>query len=331
MKNSPLAIGIKPLFLRSKIAHSFRLFLLGLVLSSLTSCLGDDLSVVSEIQQDFEGITNIEVDAEFLEVKYTGASGRQVLSLDAELRSNSSKKFEVKYRVVGSTLFISVETNNRLFSGGAKADGHIRLTGPRTMLLNLEAGSGKVIIENVVSPSAEIEVGSGEIIVKNVAIPRLNVDLVSGRGKIEDVLGNIETSVSSGKLEVLRVEGNVEAESASGEIVLKDVTGLVNAQTVSGKIEMANARRIGDISISSGQLFATNSGLSPQTALKASSGNIYIQTNSNLRDFNFNITVGSGSARVGTSLSATGTLNINNGSSNTIRGEVGSGKIEIVN
>ncbi|RZS98080.1 DUF4097 family beta strand repeat-containing protein [Cecembia calidifontis] len=331
MKNISLQFGFKPLFFRSKITQSLRLFLIGLVLSSLTSCLGDDLSVVSEIQQDFEGITKIEVDAEFLEVQYTGASGRQVLSLNAELRSNSNKKFEVKYRVVGSTLVVTVETNNRLFSGGAKGEGFIRLTGPRNMLLDLEADSGKVTVENVVSNSAEIEVGSGEIFVKNVAIPRLNVELVSGRGKLEDVLGDIEGNVSSGKLEIIRVEGNVEASVSSGEIILRDVTGLVTAQTSSGKIEMSNVRSIGSIYISSGQLFATNSGLSPQTALRASSGNIYIQTTSNLRDFNYNITVGSGSARVGTSQSTSGTLNINNGSSTTIRGEVGSGKIEIVN
>lgn len=331
MKNIPVKFGFNQLFLRSKIAQVLRLFLFGLVLSSLTSCLGDDLSVVSEIQQDFEGITKIEVDAEFLEVQYTGASGRQVLSLNAELRSNSNKKFEVKYRVVGSTLVVSVETNNRLFSGGARGDGFIRLTGPRTMFLDLEAGSGKVIVENVVSPEAEIEVGSGEINVKNVAIPRLNIELVSGIGKIEDVLGDIEVNVSSGKLEVLRVEGNVNAASSSGEFIFRDVTGLVKAQASSGKIELANVRSIGEISVSSGQLFATNSGLSPQTALRVSSGNIYIQTNSNLRDFNYNITVGSGSARVGTSQSTSGTLNINNGSANTIRGEVGSGKIEIVN
>lgn len=331
MKNFLVKFGFNDLYIRSKITNVFRLFFLGLVLSFLSSCLGDDLSVVSEIQQDFEGITKIEVDAEFLEVQYTGASGRQVLSLNAELRSNSNKKFEIKYRVVGSTLVVSVETNTRLFSGGARGDGFIRLSGPRNMLLDLKAGSGKVIIENVVSPEAEIEVGSGEINVKNVAIPRLNLDLVSGRGKIEDVLGNIKVNVSSGKLEVLRVEGNVEAESASGEVIFKGVAGLIKAQTSSGKIEFANVRSIGEISVSSGQLFATNSGLSPQTALRASSGNIYIQTTSNLRDFNYNITIGSGTARVGTSQSTSGTLNINNGSSNTIRGEVGSGKIEIVN
>jgi hypothetical protein len=77
-------------------------------------------------------------------------------------------------------------------------------------------------------------------------------------------------------------------------------------------------------------VFATATGLSAETSLKASSGNIYIQTLSNLKNFNFNISSGSGLVRVGDSQSS-GNLVINNGSANTIRGEVSSGKIEIVN
>lgn len=310
--------------------QNFHLAILPMMLLFLSSCLSDDLSLVSEFQEDFQGVTKVEVDGEFLEVQYVGESGRQTLNLDVQLRSNSNRKFEVEYRLTGSTLRVYLETNNRLFSGSAKGEGVILLTGPRSMLLDLEAGSGKITVKNVVNPSASLQVNSGEIIAQNLAIPRLQLNINSGKGKLEDILGEIEANVTSGKIELLRVEGDVQVEVSSGEVIVKDHNGILNANANSGKIELTNVKGIGNVSVSSGQLFATNSGLSPQTALKASSGNIYIQTFSNLGDFNFNITTGSGSAKVGDAESS-GALNINNGAANTIRGEVTSGKIEIVN
>ncbi len=310
--------------------QNFQWAFLPVMLLFMSSCLSDDLSLVSEFQEDFQGVTKIEVDGGFLEVQYVGESGRQTLSLDVQLRSNSSRKFEVEYRLVGSTLRVFLETNNRLFSGSARGEGVILFTGPRSMLLDLEAGSGKITVKNVVHPSASLQVDSGEIIAQNLAIPRLQLNINAGRGIFEDILGGIEADLTSGKIELLRVEGDVQVEASSGEVIVKDHNGILNATVSSGKIEMNNVKAIGNVTVSSGQLFATNSGLSPQTALKASSGNIYIQTFSNLRDFNFNITTGSGSARVGDAVSS-GALNINNGAANTIRGEVTSGKIEIVN
>lgn len=313
----------------SKSTSSFLMFLMLLI--SLTSCLDDDLSLVSEIQQDFVGITKVEVEGDFLDVEYTGVSGVQNLNLDVALLSNSSKKFEVDYRVVGSTLRVFVTTNKRLFSGSAKGEGTIKLTGPRNMQLDLDVDSGKLTVQNVVTTSSEFEVESGQLIIRNVTIPNIEVDIASGVGMMQDVVGNLKAELGSGKLELLQVEGNIEAEVASGEIILKDVNGFAKAITASGKIEMNNVKSIGEVSVATGQLFATNSGLSVQTGLKATSGNIYIQTFSTLRSFNYNITTGSsGIAKVGDAQSS-GSLTINNGASLTIRGEVTSGKIEIVN
>jgi|GEM_PF-272331 len=305
------------------------LILLGSLLF-LTSCLDDNLSVVSEVNQDFEGITNVEVDGSFMEVQYIGESGKQLLNLNAELRSNSNKKYEVKYRIVGSTLQVFIETNKGLFSGSAQGEGYIKLTGPRNMKLDLEAGSGKVDVQNVVATETKLQVGSGSVTAKNITSPQISLDVSSGTAKIEEITGLVKATVSSGKLEINRIDGDVVADGSSGQILFKDINGRVDSNISSGKIEMTNVKSIGQINVSSGQLFATNSGLSPQTNLKASSGNIYIQTFSDLRGFNFNITAGSGTVRVGDSQSS-GTLNINNGSAHTIRGEVSSGKIEIVN
>jgi hypothetical protein len=75
-----------------KLKSRFYVIVLGLfALVSLNSCLDNDLSTVSEINQDFSGITSIEVDGAFLEVEYQGETGKQDVSMDALLRSNSGK------------------------------------------------------------------------------------------------------------------------------------------------------------------------------------------------------------------------------------------------
>nr|WP_194973281.1 DUF4097 family beta strand repeat-containing protein [Aquiflexum lacus] len=73
-----------------------------------------------------------------------------------------------------------------------------------------------------------------------------------------------------------------------------------------------------------------NSGLGRNNSLNANSGSITIQTNSDLQDFNFDLSANSGSVKVGDDSSGK-KLNIDNGSSNTVRGRVSSGRIRIGN
>jgi ABC-type metal ion transport system substrate-binding protein len=68
-----------------------------LALVSLNSCLDNELSTVAEINEDFSNITFVEVDGAFLEVEYQGETGKQDVSLDALLRSNADKRYEIVY------------------------------------------------------------------------------------------------------------------------------------------------------------------------------------------------------------------------------------------
>ncbi|HSI76043.1 MAG TPA: DUF4097 family beta strand repeat-containing protein [Lunatimonas sp.] len=295
----------------------------------LTGCLDDNLSVVSEINEEFSGIEKIEVDGGFLEVEYIGESGMQDVSMDAVLRSNSDKRYEIIYNVDGETLKIEIKTSKGI-SGNLKGEGQILLKGPRNILLDLESGSGKLSVQNVVSTETNMTVASGSIFANNISATNIFLSSSSGSVKAEDLTGKLNAVVSSGKMEFSGIDGNIDADGSSGELKFNGINGVVNATISSGKIEMNNVRFLGKMHLTSGQLFATNSGLGAETSLKVSSGSIYIQTLSNLSSFNFNITTGSGIARVG-SQQASGSLIINNGASNTIRGEVSSGKIEIEN
>lgn len=292
------------------------------------ACTDSDLETVAEIQEEFSGVNTIEVDSEFLDVTYVGSSGQQQVTLNATLRSTSKRRNELSYQVVGDKLRISVNTKGGI--GNLKSEGSIILSGPRNIKLEIESGSGNVDISNVTSPELKLEVGSGKITSKNISSPAIILNGASGSILAEDLSGLVFANISSGKIELKRVDGNVNVQGDSGEIKIMSVNGFVKANMSSGNLEFSEVKALGRIEISSGKLFATATGLSSETSLKATSGNIYIQTPSNLSQFNFNITTGSGTARVGERVSS-GALNINNGASFTIRGEVNSGKIEIVN
>lgn len=314
------------MYSKSKILRSIFGFL---AILSLNSCLDKDLSVVSEINQDFSNITEVEVEGAFLEVSYEGQVGKQDVTLDALLRANSDSKFAIEFDVDGSRLIVRTVKKSGTW-GNYRSEGYIRLTGPKLMEVNLSAGSGLLTARSVVGTAPRFLASSGNIQISDITGDDIYINSSSGTVSGMDLVGDVGIVLSSGRINLQRVDGNVEAEASSGEIKLSDVDGQVNAVVSSGKIDLQRVLVLGKGHLSSGQLVANATGLGPDTDLKASSGNIYIQTGSRLADFNFNITAGSGFVRVGDSQSS-GSLVINNGSIHTVRGEVGSGKIEIVN
>ncbi|WP_373493490.1 DUF4097 family beta strand repeat-containing protein, partial [Aquiflexum sp.] len=87
---------------------------------------------------------------------------------------------------------------------------------------------------------------------------------------------------------------------------------------------------LGELSVSSGNIRAERSGLGDKTNLNANSGSIRIQTDSDLDQYNYDLSANSGSVKVGGNSSGK-KLNISNNASHTIRGKVSSGSIRIEN
>lgn len=301
------------------------LLVLGMLLFS--SCLDLQLETVADIEESFVGISSIEVDAGFLPAEYLGSPDLEEVSLDALLRSNVDGGKTIAYRVVGEKLIVSLDQNGLRMG---RSEGHIRLTGPTHMSLQMHAGSGTIHAENMVGDRIDLEVNSGRVSAKN--LDALVVYLTASSGEVvgENIAGNTIASVSSGKLSLKQIEGDLDAETSSGNMAFRAINGLLDVKLSSGKIAMDQVQALGRVSLSSGQVTGSNVGLSEHTSVKASSGSISIQTNSNLAAFNYEIHTGSGRARIGESESS-GTLIIRNGSPHTIKGEVSSGTITIVN
>nr|MBI1230183.1 DUF4097 family beta strand repeat protein [Cytophagales bacterium] len=305
------------------------LLLLAFLAAPLVSCVDPELDTVVEVAGQFEGIQSVVVDAAFLDVRYTGVQGEQLVSMDGVIRANSDA-YKIDYHVDGTILKVNVIRNGIGKIGNFRSEGYIALTGPKQVNLVVASGSGRITAANLTAETITMKVGSGTIDLADAVADHLALDASSGNINAENVEGKVHAVVSSGKILLDDVKGDVDAEATSGRITMSHVDGLVNASMSSGTMELNRVSYIGSLILSSGRVSAEQSGLCSFTYLKASSGRISIQTPNNLSDYNYDLVAGSGKVSVG-DRQASGTLRIENGAPFTIKGEVNSGRIEISN
>jgi lia operon protein LiaG len=298
-----------------------------LVLGALSSCIGDDPEVVSDVEENFTGIKSISVEGAFLDVSYEGTSSGEVVHLDALLKANTNSRAKINYEVKGDKLIIEVKS---LGGSNRKSEGFIQLVGPENITLDLGVSSGSLQVEKVKNNSTTLRASSGTIQAKD--LNSLNIIFSTSSGELvgEDLTGKVTAAYSSGQVYFSRITGNLKSEGSSGNIIVQSLSGKIDAKASSGKIDIENVNELGKLLVSSGSIVGRQAGLGPGTELTASSGNISIQTNSVLAQFNYDLAASSGSVKVGDSQSP-GVLKINNGAAHTVKGLVGSGKIQIVN
>jgi lia operon protein LiaG len=294
---------------------------------AFSSCDGE-LEVTQRVDEEFSGIKEIEIDAEFMEVNYEGREGQTTVKLDGIVESSRSGNFKIKYKQEGNSLDIELDRSGVVGAGNHRAT--ITLIGPKDIDLEVEAGSGNTVIAGIEHPTLEVSAGSGNIQVMTSKVPSIRLEIGSGSIGAYNIIGNLQAKASSGKVEIEQLQGNANVSASSGQVQVKSLTGKLNVEINSGNLEMANVSEIERLKVSSGNISGSGIGLGPNTKLITSSGRIYIQTFTQLSDYNYDFEAGSGRVVVGES-SSSGSLKINNGAPNTISGTVSSGSIEIKN
>lgn len=296
-------------------------------LITFSSCDGE-LELEQVVNEQFAGISRIEVDGKFVEVRYDGENNLTEVTLDGLLESTRSGAYRIEFEKVGSTLVIEVDQVGKFGTGNHR--GHIYLQGPKNMVLDLENGSGAVRVFNVIAPNLEVNTGSGTVEMHLNAIENAILHAGSGRIGVFNHQGAVDAGSGSGRIDLEGVRGLASLKASSGTIAVKNLEGILQAEISSGNIDLSEVSEIGKIKTSSGNITGHSVGLGPQTNFVSSSGEIFIRTFSDLSGFNFDLLSSSGKVKVGGN-SATGTLKINNNSPHTILGRVSSGSIEIVN
>ena len=305
----------------------FRLLALSLLGLGMTAC-DTNLELVQSIDEEFTGISSIEIESSFLDVNYQGIeSGTSVHFLGA-LESNKAGKYSIEYSVDQDKLIIKVDKNG--ISGSGNSRGYINLTGPVLMDLVLDAGSGNIKINHVTSDDFVFRGGSGNLELGYINAPEINLQLSSGRINAYELAGDVELEISSGNASITNLDGNINAVGSSGKFSFEKINGIVNSSLNSGNGDLNHVQELGRLKISSGNYTVDNSYLGANTKFEGSSGNFDIQTASDLSDFNFDMKTSSGNLKVGESTSS-GSLKIDNGSPYTVSGIVSSGNIRIRN
>ena len=284
-------------------------------------------NVLVDSKKAYSGIKRIEVESGWLNVTYKGGVASDV-NVEAYLESNNSDQ-DIVFVTVGDVLKISHTRKQNNYNWNTQNKGYLNITGPEGIALDVRGSSGNVIVENISNDNTSLRVSSGNITATNIT-GDLSISATSGNLTADGVSGNVSSGLTSGNGNFYRVKGNLDYESTSGSLDADGVDGEINVKLTSGNAKINNAGPLGTLQFTSGNVKATNVGLGPNTKFSGTSGNFRVQTNSDLKSYNFSLKASSGNLKVG-SVNTGKSLEIDNGSPNWIRGNISSGNITIEN
>ena len=284
--------------------------------------------VLVDANKSYSNISKIEVSGGWLDVSYDGGSGSDV-KVQAFLESNDSDQ-DIIFVTVGDVLKISYERKNNSGSwGNNRNKGFIKINGPMAMALDIKNSSGTITVDGVTNDETNLRVSSGKVTATNIK-GDLKVRASSGSLHIDQVDGNISAGVTSGNADIFNVSGDVDYESTSGSLEAEDIKGELSASLTSGNAKLSNIGELGNLQFTSGNIRASNAGLGDNTRFNGTSGSFRIQTQSDLKSYNFSLKASSGNLKVG-GINTGKNLEIDNGASSWVRGSISSGNIVIEN
>ncbi len=284
-------------------------------------------NVLVNTTKKYNNIKQIEVESGWLDVSYQGGEGTEV-SVEAYLESNITDQ-DIVFVTLGDVLKVSYKRSGEKYNWNSKNKGYLKITGPKSMQVSIRGTSGEINLTNLVSENTALQLTSGTVGAAQIK-GNLKVTSTSGTLKASGIEGHVEARLTSGNAYLENIGGSVNYESTSGFLDAKDIDGVLNVRLTSGNAEIENAKQLGQLSFTSGNMRAVNSGLGANTQFFGTSGNFKIQTNSTLNSFNYSLRAASGNLRVGSS-SGSKSLELNNNASTWIKGTITSGHITIEN
>lgn len=284
-------------------------------------------NVLVDSKKSYSAIKRVEVESGWLNVTYKGGVSSEV-KVEAYLESNDSDQ-DIVFVTVGDVLKISHTRKQNNYNWNTRNKGYITISGPENISLDVKGSSGNLSVENISSSETNLRVSSGNVKAYNIQ-GDLSIKATSGNLTADGISGNVIGGVTSGNGNFFNIQGNLNYESTSGSLEADGIGGEINVRLTSGNAKINNATKLGSIQFTSGNIRATNSGLGPNTKFSGTSGNFRVQTNSNLKAFNYSLKASSGNLKVGGTNTGK-TLEIDNGASIWVKGNISSGNITIEN
>ena len=284
-------------------------------------------NILVNTTKKYNNIKQIEVESGWLDVSYQGGAGTEV-SVEAYLESNITDQ-DIVFVTLGDVLKVSYKRSGEKYNWNGKNKGYIKITGPQSMQVNVRGSSGEINLTNLASETTVLQLTSGTVAAAQIK-GNLTLTSTSGTLKATGIEGNVEARLTSGNAYLENINGTVNYESTSGSLDAKNIDGELNVRLTSGNAKIENAKQLGQLYFTSGNMRAVNSGFGPSTQFSGTSGNFTVQTQADLRTYNYSLKAGSGNIRVGNS-SSSRSLELNNNASTWIKGNITSGNITIEN
>jgi len=212
-----------------------------------------------EYDFSYSGITEIEINAGFLNVEVFGSRGSTV-SMEALIKDSAN--FSVEHEKRGPLVRVYLDTSGIFSNFTLTGDQKLIFSLPRDIEYRINTASGSVYCENIDTEKGEIQTASGRV-------------------TIESSSGELDIASSSGSIRISNFEGNIAASSASGRVHLSDTMGEIRIKTASGSIRGENVN------------------LTDDSSFQSVSGSIDVHLQNDFNDLSFNLTSVSGSLHAG--------------------------------
>lgn len=231
------------------------LLILTMMTISLACSARADYEEKRELSLDARGIDTLRIEAGSGRLAIDGVAGAREISVVATIEVDDDEDDARKF--IESDLVLTLEQDSdtarlksyfdrQFWDYSRNAAVHLEVRVPDGMHLDVDDGSGPIMIENV-RGDIRVEDGSGSIEMKEVG-GNVEVDDGSGGISIEGVNGNLVIDDGSGSITVRRVAGSVTVDDGSGSIDVSDVAAdLTIVDDGSGGLRYSNiAGRVQD-------------------------------------------------------------------------------------
>lgn len=285
---------------------------LGIVFVVLIFLVGSHFSgeekVTQNIDETFDGISQLEVRGSFLSVEVEGRESNSVHFTGELTTRKKGDDTKIMYEVDGKSLVVWIERDNKIFNN---ISGKLKFEVPKTIKLDVKNSSGGVSVQNLINKNLQIKTSSGGIRAEGIS-GNLKLQASSGGISLSDLEGNADVTTSSGGIRISNIEGKLTARSSSGgqsfesiegsvstsassgSIRFTSVEGSVNANTSSGSIKVRDFEGSLDLVSSSGSQYGEDVELKTDSKFHSVSGSITMHLDNSPNDLRFDLHASSG-------------------------------------
>ena len=227
------------------------ILILAMFAASLADAAWNDYEEVRELALDASGVAALHIEAGAGSLEITGVPRTDRIRVTALIRVPGADADKAK-EVLDDHMVLSLlrkgddaelksyfDGGNRMFGDSPSIGLEVQL--PEGMSLNVEDGSGSIVVSNV-SGDIELKDGSGSIEMTKVG-GNLKIDDGSGSISITEAGGDLSIVDGSGSITVRGVRGSVTIDDGSGGIDVADVEGdVVILEAGSGSVKIRDVK-----------------------------------------------------------------------------------------